>query len=177
MAIRTVLTRGYGNGTFDGSIALVVTRGYLAAVAAEAPVVTLPPDFIGIGDMFRVSVSAPLPRPAPRRKPQVHETSVRFTAKTGGAASAVIIRKVFPVGGVASARLTVTVRPRIVGVTRPPGTARFQVSPIVLRDPVLVVGRAQFRARFTGRVYAEMDYEGEDLMLLGLESYDLLAHH
>lgn len=33
MAIRTVITRGYGNGTFDGSIALVVTRGY--AVAAE----------------------------------------------------------------------------------------------------------------------------------------------
>ena len=28
MAIRVVVTRGYGNGTFDGTIALVVTRGY-----------------------------------------------------------------------------------------------------------------------------------------------------
>lgn len=29
MAIRTVVTRGYGNGTFDGTIALIATRGYL----------------------------------------------------------------------------------------------------------------------------------------------------
>ena len=28
MAIRTVVTRGYGNGTFNGTIALVVLRGY-----------------------------------------------------------------------------------------------------------------------------------------------------
>ncbi len=28
MAIRTVVTRGYGNGTFNGTIPLVVTRGY-----------------------------------------------------------------------------------------------------------------------------------------------------
>ena len=28
MAIRTVITRGYGNGTFNGTIPLVVTRGY-----------------------------------------------------------------------------------------------------------------------------------------------------
>jgi len=28
MAIRTVVTRGYGNGTFNGTIGLVVTRGY-----------------------------------------------------------------------------------------------------------------------------------------------------
>lgn len=35
MAIRTVVTRGYGNGTFNGTIALVVSRGYtLGAVAA-----------------------------------------------------------------------------------------------------------------------------------------------
>lgn len=38
MAIRTVITRGYGNGTFNGTIALVVLRGYAiggaAAVAA-----------------------------------------------------------------------------------------------------------------------------------------------
>lgn len=34
MAIRTVVTRGYGNGTFNGTIALVVVRGYAAAAAA-----------------------------------------------------------------------------------------------------------------------------------------------
>ena len=32
MAIRTVVTRGYGNGTFNGTIALAVTRGYAIAV-------------------------------------------------------------------------------------------------------------------------------------------------
>ena len=37
MAIRTVVTRGYGNGTFNGTIALVVTRGYAIAVAAALP--------------------------------------------------------------------------------------------------------------------------------------------
>lgn len=29
MAIKTVVTRGYGNGTYNGTIPLVVTRGYL----------------------------------------------------------------------------------------------------------------------------------------------------
>ena len=28
MAIRTLVTRGFGNGTFNGAIALVVVRGY-----------------------------------------------------------------------------------------------------------------------------------------------------
>ena len=32
MAIRTVVTRGYGNGTFNGTIPLVVRRGYTAPV-------------------------------------------------------------------------------------------------------------------------------------------------
>ncbi len=32
MAIRTVVTRGYGNGTFNGTIALVVVRGYVSGV-------------------------------------------------------------------------------------------------------------------------------------------------
>lgn len=36
MAIRTVVTRGYGNGTFDGTIGLVVVRGYSAAAAITA---------------------------------------------------------------------------------------------------------------------------------------------
>ncbi len=31
MAIRTVVTRGFGNGTYNGTIALAVTRGYAAA--------------------------------------------------------------------------------------------------------------------------------------------------
>lgn len=33
MAIRTVVTRGYGNGTFNGTIALVVLRGYISSAA------------------------------------------------------------------------------------------------------------------------------------------------
>ena len=32
MAIRTVITRGFGNGTFTGTIPLVVTRGYVPGV-------------------------------------------------------------------------------------------------------------------------------------------------
>ena len=31
MAIRTIVTRGFGNGTYNGTIALAVTRGYVAA--------------------------------------------------------------------------------------------------------------------------------------------------
>jgi hypothetical protein len=31
MAIRTVITRGYGNGTFNGTIALVSLRGYISS--------------------------------------------------------------------------------------------------------------------------------------------------
>jgi hypothetical protein len=38
MAIATILTRGYGNGTFTGSIGLVVTRGYLADAQSPSPV-------------------------------------------------------------------------------------------------------------------------------------------
>lgn len=36
MAIRTVITRGYGNGTFNGTIPLVTLRGYDVAPEAEA---------------------------------------------------------------------------------------------------------------------------------------------
>ena len=31
MAIRTIVTRGYGNGVFNGTIGDVVTRGFLVA--------------------------------------------------------------------------------------------------------------------------------------------------
>ncbi len=33
MAIRTVVTRGFGNGTFNGTIGLVVVRGYASGAA------------------------------------------------------------------------------------------------------------------------------------------------
>lgn len=36
MAIRTIITRGYGNGTFNGTIPLVVTRGFTPAQAVIA---------------------------------------------------------------------------------------------------------------------------------------------
>lgn len=32
MAIRTLVTRGFGNGTFNGTVADVVRRGYIAGV-------------------------------------------------------------------------------------------------------------------------------------------------
>ena len=41
MTIRTVVTRGYGNGTFSGAIALVVTRGY--GIGAAVAVVAVEP--------------------------------------------------------------------------------------------------------------------------------------
>lgn len=37
MAIRTVVTRGYGNGTFNGTIPLVVTRGYTSEILTGNP--------------------------------------------------------------------------------------------------------------------------------------------
>ena len=36
MAIRTVVTRGFGNGTFNGTIALLVVRGYKTGVLTVA---------------------------------------------------------------------------------------------------------------------------------------------
>ena len=47
MAIRTVVTRGYGNGTFNGTIALIVTRGYGVGAAVVEPEVS-PPSQDGI---------------------------------------------------------------------------------------------------------------------------------
>jgi len=41
MAIRTVVTRGYGNGTFSGTIALVTTRGYAIGAAAAVAIYTV----------------------------------------------------------------------------------------------------------------------------------------
>ena len=36
MAIRDIVLRGYGNGTFNGTIALVTLRGYIAGAAVAA---------------------------------------------------------------------------------------------------------------------------------------------
>ena len=43
MAIRTVVTRGYGNGTFNGTIPLVVRRGYASSVVAGSFTLNLDP--------------------------------------------------------------------------------------------------------------------------------------
>ncbi len=42
MAIRTVVTRGFGNGTFDGTIALVTLSGFTASTAVVIPFVPAP---------------------------------------------------------------------------------------------------------------------------------------
>lgn len=39
MAIRTVVTHGFGNGTFNGTITLLVTRGYAVGTGLSAPAV------------------------------------------------------------------------------------------------------------------------------------------
>lgn len=39
MAIRTLVTRGFGNGTFNGTISLVVTRGYTIGSAVADVIV------------------------------------------------------------------------------------------------------------------------------------------
>jgi hypothetical protein len=55
MAIRTVVTRGFGNGTFNGTIALVVLRGYIAGVGVAIPIKS----FISTeADMTRTSKEA-----------------------------------------------------------------------------------------------------------------------
>lgn len=46
MAIRTVVTRGYGNGTFNGTIGLVVLRGYGAGAAAPDAVEEFVPPLV-----------------------------------------------------------------------------------------------------------------------------------
>ena len=42
MAIATVITRGYGNGTFNGTVGLVVTRGYTIGAVTIGPTVAGP---------------------------------------------------------------------------------------------------------------------------------------
>ena len=66
MAIRTVVTRGFGNtdqggGNFDGTIALVVTRGYAigeAAVVAGVPL-TLPSRDISFSPERDITLTLP----------------------------------------------------------------------------------------------------------------------
>ena len=52
MAIRTIVTRGYGNGTFLGTIPLVATRGYTPG----APAVIFVLNFIPIRALADVIV-------------------------------------------------------------------------------------------------------------------------
>lgn len=47
MSIRTIVTGGFGNGTFNGSIADVVTHGYTAGVAVAVPSVAVAPEVVG----------------------------------------------------------------------------------------------------------------------------------
>ncbi len=42
MAIRTVVTRGFGNGTFSGTIALVTLRGYVSFIFVANSRITTP---------------------------------------------------------------------------------------------------------------------------------------
>ena len=70
MAIRTVVTRGFGNGTFNGTITLVVLRGY-----AIGPLTTVGLEFTS--DENRLHFTAPENR--------IHNTAnekrLHYTAK------------------------------------------------------------------------------------------------
>lgn len=50
MAIRTVVTRGYGNGTFNGTISLVVLHGYIAGAAVTPGVNARGMSFVRFSD-------------------------------------------------------------------------------------------------------------------------------
>lgn len=52
MAIRTVVTRGYGNGTFNGTIALVVIRGYAAAAGTASRILRNNPMMVTLGKLM-----------------------------------------------------------------------------------------------------------------------------
>ena len=52
MAIRTVVTSGFGNGTFNGTVALVVVRGYAAAVVAAGRILRNNPMMVTLGKMM-----------------------------------------------------------------------------------------------------------------------------
>lgn len=43
MAIRTVVTMGFGNGTFNGTIPLATLMGYAPGIVAGTVALTLPP--------------------------------------------------------------------------------------------------------------------------------------
>ena len=43
MAIRTVITRGYGNGTFNGTIALIIKSGYISSAVTVAILIAVSP--------------------------------------------------------------------------------------------------------------------------------------
>lgn len=64
MAIRSLVTRGYGNGTFSGSVAGVVTRGYILGVPSFIAAIgrlTLHASLIGDGNrLLEVSGSLTL---------------------------------------------------------------------------------------------------------------------
>ncbi len=71
MAIRTVVTRGYGNGTFNGTIPLVVRRGYaqgavivndaLTASVRDFTLTAETRDFILTGSSRDFDLTAPAP--------------------------------------------------------------------------------------------------------------------
>tara|TARA_Y100001951_G_C11032191_1_gene125599 strand:+ start:181 stop:474 length:294 start_codon:yes stop_codon:yes gene_type:complete len=56
MAIPQVLTRGYGNGTFDGTIPLVLLRGHGAAILTASTVQVVEVD-VSIGQALCASVN------------------------------------------------------------------------------------------------------------------------
>lgn len=58
MSIATVITAGFGNGTFTGSIKDVVTRGYSIASYTE---VNMRSTIVSVSELPRISINNPMP--------------------------------------------------------------------------------------------------------------------
>lgn len=155
MAIRTVVTRGYGNGTFDGSTALVATRGYLAGAAVVPP--PAPAVVRGGGPIF-----------FPTFRQVVEVGLVRFGAVAGAEAWPTVIRQVktVPVGMRLGLRAQAdAVRVHLV-------SARFGTAPALIpRNRIREInGAIRFGAYLGIRADAiVLDGDSEALRLLGLD--------
>ena len=92
MAIPQVLTRGYGNGTFDGTIPLVLLRGYGGAAVPEVEII----DFdVSIGQILcaAVSMTQTFSADADIRITTAQCSDISVTADTDASFSLVLNRK------------------------------------------------------------------------------------
>ena len=127
MAIRTVITRGYGNGIFNGTIALVVTRGYAIGIGV----------YTGIPPTASLSLTPYVP--------------VLDTAVIPGTLSVGLITFI-PVLGTGvipvTASLTLTGFIPVIATILLPGVVSLVLTPFISSRPVEEVARGIFLELF-----------------------------